>query len=155
VAVVGRPLQLGGQPQVRNAHGVQLGVQLGRRQAAFQHREGTVRVLDHMHHGPRAGGADEAVAVPLGPAVAQPHPVHHALARAPDVDDGVFEAQRVGPVAQVAAVQLGRTRLVTGRSKAVTSSVTGANGPSRYFTLPTYAEERSILAHQRKSSVVH
>ena len=51
-------------------------------------------------------GADPPVAVPLGPTVAQPHPVHHARAQEPVVV-GVVQAQRVRPVAQVTAVQPG------------------------------------------------
>ena len=57
-------------------------------------------------------GADPAVAVPLGLAVAQPHPVHHARAQEPvafpEPVTGVVQAQRVRPVAQVAAVQPGQ-----------------------------------------------
>ena len=51
-------------------------------------------------------GADPPVAVPLGPAIPQPHPVHHARAQEP-VIVGVVQAQRVRPVAQVPAGQLG------------------------------------------------
>ena len=54
-------------------------------------------------------GPDPAVAVPLGPAVAQPHAVHHAGAEEPvgltPAGPRVLQAHRVGPVAQVAAVQ--------------------------------------------------
>jgi len=53
-----------------------------------------------------AVGTDPAVAVPLGAAVAQPYAVDHAVTHGPDVRDGVFDPERVGPVADVAAVQL-------------------------------------------------
>ena len=57
-------------------------------------------------------GPDPPVAVPLGPAVAQPHAVHHAGAQEPVVlapaGTRVLQAHRVRPVTQVAAVQLPR-----------------------------------------------
>ncbi len=57
-------------------------------------------------------GADPAVAVPLGFAAAQPYPVYHARTQEPvplaEPVTGVVQAQRVGPVAQVEPVQLGR-----------------------------------------------
>jgi hypothetical protein len=53
-------------------------------------------------------GPHPAVAVPLGAAVAQPHPVHHALAEHPVVRPRVLQAQHVGPVAQVAPVEFAR-----------------------------------------------
>ena len=48
-----------------------------------------------------------AVAVPLGPAVAQAHAVHHAVA---EERVGARAGERVGAVADVAAVELGRER---------------------------------------------
>jgi len=52
-------------------------------------------------------GADPAVPVPLGPAVAQPDAVHHAGAEEPVVS-GVIQAEGIGAVAQVASVELDR-----------------------------------------------
>ena len=80
---------------------------------------GEVRVVVHGAAGPflaqRARdlpGPDPAVAVPLGPAVAQPDTVHHAGAEEPvtvtPAGARVFQSHRVGPVAQVAAVQFRR-----------------------------------------------
>ena len=51
--------------------------------------------------------AHPPVAVPLGPAVAQPHAVDHAVAGEPVVGAGVGRRLRVGPDAQQAAGQLG------------------------------------------------
>ena len=51
--------------------------------------------------------ADVAVAVPLGAAVAQAHAVDHAVADEPVVLGRVGDLDRVRPVAQVAAVELG------------------------------------------------
>ena len=54
------------------------------------------------------GGADVAVAVPLGLAVAEPDAVDHAVAHEPVMGRRVDRIHRVGAVAQVAAVEIGR-----------------------------------------------
>ncbi len=60
-------------------------------------------LAERLGHSP---GADPPVAVPLGPAVAQPDSVHHPRAYEPVVA-GVVQSQRVRPVTQVTAVELG------------------------------------------------
>ena len=112
-------------PEVVRADGVQLVVEFVRQWPALLEREDPPPVGDHMgvarevvrRHGTGVGlaellrhlrGAHPAVAVPLGPALTQPHPVHHAVAEHPVVGAWVLQAQDVGAVAQVAAVQLTR-----------------------------------------------
>ena len=133
VQVAGAPVQLRvrGVPageraaEVAGTHGVQVLGQLVRQWAGLdggQQPPGVgedVRVGGEVHPGvhgtagPRLaqrlgdlGGAHPPVAVPLGPAVAQSDPVHHAGPQEP-VLQGFVEAQRIGPVAQVAAAELG------------------------------------------------
>ena len=57
-------------------------------------------------------GAHPAVAVPLRLSVPQPHAVHHPRAQEPvplpEPVTGILQAQRVGPVAQIASGQPGR-----------------------------------------------
>ena len=121
-AVAKRPVQ------VREAHRVELVGELGRAAAGLDDGEGLAGQADHVgvRHRPLvvalAGGgpltqrlgdrrrADPAVAVPLGSAVAQADAVHHALAGEPVVVGGVDRPDRVGPVAEVAPVELGRER---------------------------------------------
>ena len=49
---------------------------------------------------------DEAIAIPLGPSVPQPHAVHHAGAKEPMVPVIVDAADEIRTVAQIAAIQL-------------------------------------------------
>jgi hypothetical protein len=49
---------------------------------------------------------DPAIAVPLRPAVPQPHAVHHARAKEPTVLAIVDAAHKIRTVAQIAAIQL-------------------------------------------------
>ena len=62
-------------------------------------RGSSPRALRHL------GRAHPAVAVPLGPAVAQPDPVHHSVAGEPVVGGGLGGRDGIGPVAEVAAGQ--------------------------------------------------
>ncbi len=118
-----RPLQ--GAPEVVGAHRVQLAVQFVRQRTALLQREDPPLIRDHMRvagevlrrHRTRVGltelvrhlgGAHPTVPVPLRPPVAQPYPVHHALAEHPVVRAGVLQAEDVGAVAQEAAAQPAR-----------------------------------------------
>lgn len=122
---VGGERALQGAPEVVGAHGVQLVVEFVRQRSALLKRQDPPPVRDHMgvarevvrRHGTGVGlaellrdlgGAHPAVAVPLGAALAQPHAVHHAVAEHPVVGARVLQAQDVGAVAQIAAVQLAR-----------------------------------------------
>ncbi len=66
------------------------------------HRAGPRLLSERARH---LGRAHPAVAIPLRPPVAQPDPVHHAVAREPMIGGGLGHGHRVGPVAQVAPVQ--------------------------------------------------
>ena len=92
--------------------------------AGLDDGEGASRVPDHIRvrrevhlgvhgAGPRRlpqrarhlGGPDPAIAVPLGPAVAQPDAVHHPVAREPVVGRRLGHGDGIGAVAQVAAIE--------------------------------------------------
>jgi DNA-binding CsgD family transcriptional regulator len=114
-----------GTAEVAGTRGAELGGQLVRQRAGFHGGQGAPGMPDDVGVGTEVGavvhrpgrpflaeglghllGADPAVAVPLGPAVPQPDAVHHARAHEPVVA-GIFQAQRVRPVAQVAAAEPG------------------------------------------------
>ncbi len=124
---------VGGEPagqaavEVAGADGVELVAQLVRQRPRLHGRErapgqpddvGVGREVHVAVHGPRPGGLAEPpgdrgaahppVAVPLGAPVAQPHAVDHALAEEQVPGGGVVEAERVGAVTQISAVELGR-----------------------------------------------
>ena len=118
--------QLSGE--VIGAQGLQLGGDLIRQRSVHQ-RQGLAGVLNHVSVG-RAGvqiaaavrveqrqrafeafGTHPAVAVPGGPAVLQPNPVHHAVAGAPVP----ARFAGVGAVAQIPAVEFGREVAVDGQ----------------------------------------
>ena len=108
--------------EVAGADRLELVGQLVRARARLHDGEGAARVADdvgvggEVHagvHRPRArllaqrprhlGRTHPAVAVPLGPAVAQADPVHHAVAGEPVVGRGLGRRDGIRPVAQVAA----------------------------------------------------
>ena len=133
LAAVGVDLRVGGErarqraEEVVAADGLELVGELDRAPAGFDHRPraageptdvgvrrhragvpvrtGDVRFATNVAHVLRA---DVAVAVPLGPALAEADAVHHAVAHEPVVRRRVDGGRRVGAVAQVPAAQLGR-----------------------------------------------
>jgi DNA-binding CsgD family transcriptional regulator len=78
-------------------------VHVGREVPALIYRAGRPRLVHRRGQPP---GSHPAVPVPLGPAVAQPDPVHHARPEEP-VIVRVVQAERIRSVAQITAVQLG------------------------------------------------
>src|SRR3954462_7235970 len=70
-----------------------------------------------------------AVPVPLRLAVADADAVHHAVADEPVIQLGIDLADRIGTVAQIAAVEIVRIVPATSRSESVYSRSTGANSP--------------------------
>ena len=55
----------------------------------------------------QTSAADITIAVPLGIAVTEPHTVNHAVSDEPVMGLGVHCSERVRPIAQIAAVELG------------------------------------------------
>ena len=129
--VVGVGGETGGQSaaEVARRHGVELGGELigprpgfhtGEEALAHPQDAGVGREVPHLRDGSRVGRlaeglghgcrTDPPVAVPDGLAVAEANAVDHAVAGEPVVGVRVLGSDRVGPVAEVAAVELGRDR---------------------------------------------
>ena len=77
-------------------------VGVGREVHARVHRTRVGLLAEDARH---LGRAHPAVAVPLGPPVTQPDPVHHPVAGEPVVGRGFGRRGGIGAVAQVAAVE--------------------------------------------------
>ena len=121
---VGRVAATEGAAEITGAHRLQVVGQLVRERAGLHDGERAAGVADHVGIGSEVhagvhrtgsrlfaeearhlGRTDPAIAVPLGPPVAQPDAVHHAVPGEPVVRRRFGGRCRVGTVAQIAAAE--------------------------------------------------